>query len=193
MLRRRKPLLYSSTLSIPLGDSKTVAAPLTVRKREGHRGKTSVYQILGFIAFSIILLAVSKRSQHHERFPDIPGDGENKIFITSESSKGETYTKRRHRLGGTSSIHSDVAVNSSYSYHSKGRKETVICSDGSSGFLNDDYCDCLDGSDEPRTSACSHLRVQSSNFDCGDGILFIFASRVHDGIIDCPNGSDERT
>jgi protein kinase C substrate 80K-H len=60
------------------------------------------------------------------------------------------------------------------------------------GYLNDDYCDCLeDGSDEPNTSACSHVLVQRPTFHCADGTAIIFASRVMDGIRDCPDGSDE--
>jgi len=35
------------------------------------------------------------------------------------------------------------------------------------GVLNDDYCDCPDGSDETTTSACSHLLVGKRVFSCG--------------------------
>jgi Glucosidase II beta subunit-like len=73
------------------------------------------------------------------------------------------------------------------------------CPDGKMGYLNDDYCDCLDGSDEPNTSACSNRLVQRPTFTCKHNrggaanttTTIIFASRVGDGIRDCPDGSDE--
>jgi len=58
--------------------------------------------------------------------------------------------------------------------------------------LNDDYCDCADGSDEPGTPAC-----QNSKFYCenrGSKGHFIPSSRVNDGVCDydlCCDGSDE--
>ena len=67
----------------------------------------------------------------------------------------------------------------------------LICPNGAVGYLNDDYCDCLDGSDEPSTSACSYLTVQRPTFHCADGTAVLFASRVNDGILDCLDGSDE--
>jgi hypothetical protein len=70
----------------------------------------------------------------------------------------------------------------------------VTCPNGSIGYLNDDYCDCLeDGSDEPNTSACSHVLVQQPTFHCADGTAIIFASRVKDGVRDCLDGSDEQS
>ncbi|GAB9467369.1 Glucosidase 2 subunit beta [Globisporangium polare] len=59
-------------------------------------------------------------------------------------------------------------------------------------FVNDDYCDCDNGEDEPGTSACSHLL--SSVFYCGNDGYFpkkIPTSRMNDGICDCCDGSDE--
>lgn len=58
--------------------------------------------------------------------------------------------------------------------------------------VNDDYCDCLDGSDEPGTNACSN-----GQFFCAFQVKYkqhpteIPSSRVNDGICDCCDGSDE--
>ncbi|KAJ1398876.1 hypothetical protein B484DRAFT_308957, partial [Ochromonadaceae sp. CCMP2298] len=62
--------------------------------------------------------------------------------------------------------------------------------------INDDYCDTFDGSDETRSSACSHLK---STFSCpapthtiaNKHIVEIPSSRVNDGVCDCCDGSDE--
>uniref|UniRef100_A0A0N5ADW0 Glucosidase 2 subunit beta n=1 Tax=Syphacia muris TaxID=451379 RepID=A0A0N5ADW0_9BILA len=70
---------------------------------------------------------------------------------------------------------------------------TFTCFDGSKTIdfskVNDDFCDCLDGSDEPGTSAC-----QKGVFHCmnlGYKPEDIPSSRVNDQICDCCDGSDE--
>ena len=67
----------------------------------------------------------------------------------------------------------------------------IKCPDGTVGYVNDNYCDCFDGSDEPNTAACSHILVQRPTFSCDSGRRTLFASRVRDGIKDCDDGSDE--
>lgn len=60
-------------------------------------------------------------------------------------------------------------------------------------LLDDDYCDCeADGSDEPSTSACSHVTDGANRlFACHAGDQRVPLAFVGDGVCDCCDGSDE--
>ena len=73
------------------------------------------------------------------------------------------------------------------------------CLDGSSTIpisaLNDDFCDCKDGSDEFGSAACSTVSLDGGRFYCDNfpsRPRYLYSSRVHDLICDCCDGSDER-
>ncbi|CAA0376383.1 unnamed protein product [Arabidopsis thaliana] len=71
--------------------------------------------------------------------------------------------------------------------------DVIKCKDGFKSFtrdrLNDNFCDCLDGTDEPGTSACPNGKFYCRNI--GSSPKFVYSSRVNDRICDCCDGSDE--
>lgn len=83
-----------------------------------------------------------------------------------------------------------VSLSRASLYNSNGN---FLCFDNSKTIpftqVNDDYCDCLDGSDEPGTSACLNGIFHCTN--AGHKPFNLPSSRVNDGICDCCDGTDE--
>lgn len=86
----------------------------------------------------------------------------------------------------------DPALASKYVPSAQG---TFKCLDGSLEIpfarVNDDYCDCPDGSDEPGTSACNNGSFYCANI--GHTPARISSRKVNNGVCDpdCCDGSDE--
>lgn len=78
-------------------------------------------------------------------------------------------------------------------HHFYDESKPFTCLDGSATVpfdqVNDDYCDCRDGSDEPGTAACPNGSFHCSN--TGYKPLYISSTWVNDGVCDCCDGTDE--
>ncbi|XP_017353211.1 glucosidase 2 subunit beta isoform X2 [Cebus imitator] len=78
-------------------------------------------------------------------------------------------------------------------HHFYDESKPFTCLDGSATIpfdqVNDDYCDCKDGSDEPGTAACPNGSFHCTN--TGYKPLYILSNRVNDGVCDCCDGTDE--
>ncbi|KZV20540.1 glucosidase 2 subunit beta [Dorcoceras hygrometricum] len=107
------------------------------------------------------------------------------ILMMQGVSRSECSSPKDSMLG--------VAPEDENYYKGLSSRGTIKCKDGSMNFnksqLNDDFCDCADGSDEPGTSACPNGKFFCKN--TGHTPLLLYSSRVNDGICDCCDGSDE--
>ena len=105
-----------------------------------------------------------------------------------------TYAHHYHATTATDAAVLPKGVNPDLSpFYSTLSSGTFHCLDGSatipSDQVNDDFCDCDDGSDEPGTSACPNATFFCPN--AGHAAKSVVSSRVNDGICDCCDGSDE--
>ena len=132
-------------------------------------------------------------------------------------------TPKNYRLASSPSTNDlelrDTKMNENRKYLNKcNRGQTLLYVVGSrsDSVVNDDFCDCSDGTDEAETPACSHYLVGQKNFMCNNhhettsikakanvghpGTSAsdsnehhdkIYASRVNDDVCDCDNCSDE--
>jgi hypothetical protein len=121
---------------------------------------------------------------------------ENEIIIDQNSipliDKSQITSKDEHQTQTKTQSTNNQDEDISSSKDKVQNEKKILCPDNKTqAILNDDYCDCPDGSDEPKTSACSNILVQQSSFVCADGKSTIHASRVNDGVQDCNDGSDE--
>ncbi|KAI9141502.1 glucosidase II beta subunit-like-domain-containing protein [Paraphysoderma sedebokerense] len=106
------------------------------------------------------------------------------ILIDASTPDASTEIDKRPR---------GVAISKASLYVPKNGKFTCLDKSKSISFkaVNDDYCDCPDGSDEPGTAACPNFKFHCTN--SWHKPAYIPSSRVNDGICDpeCCDGTDE--
>ena len=133
--------------------------------------------------------ATTKLDVNNNRAHQLNYDVLNHKVGPQDRQHGQQYPKQRH---DSNRQHHRQRHKHIIQQEEDDNMEPIICPDGTTGFVNDNYCDCVDdGSDETTTNACSHVLVGQAKFVCDDGETHIFTSRIKDGITDCHDGTDE--
>lgn len=119
------------------------------------------------------------------------------IFITEKDfhrfRDSEPTVKRLVEVSSKREIIRGIRLRDIENYTKVFADQKFKCMDGSSELVwervNDDYCDCTDGSDETYTNACSNGKfycTKQMRHKTGRGQdVWIPSSRINDGICDC--------
>ena len=156
--------------------------------------------ILTSFALTILLFIYSTEEDFHKPFAPHSEIRRHRTVHQLRGSPSRYSPLDLVRFNGSDFIKYDTYRNK-YRLDSQDPNSVVYmqCNDGSNtkAVLNDDYCDCADGSDENMTSACSNIVVKKPVFHCQSQETYrsfpkqIYLSRVNDGVCDCADGSDE--
>ncbi|CAL5220693.1 g2744 [Coccomyxa viridis] len=154
--------------------------------RGRHLSATVIWRII--LAVCLCLCALT--ALYYEATAVVPG----KNALQDQLVADEEFTLRTHMLRASAVLRTPC----DYGVAQEDRNRFCCSGDFDCGGseskhipcwqVNDDFCDCLSGRDEPGTSACSQ---QGARFLCGDGKVDIPTSFLQDGIRDCADGSDE--
>lgn len=181
------------------------------KRRKRHNGKVTLNWnvcMMSFMAMAgcaiLVVWCLQSRRMNTSTASNVTGSGDQHL-----ETETERIIPKKDKNLNVEKIQNKIQDNENKSHFSIKQPKKIYskikCSDnGSFGYLNDDYCDCLnDGRDEPLTSACSFVLIRNTSITCPsltkigtDGhpqIISIYASRINDGIIDCLDGSDEAT
>ncbi|CAH1970643.1 unnamed protein product [Acanthoscelides obtectus] len=115
------------------------------------------------------------------------------VHIFIQLSKEQNEIKLQYRVQTRSDLPKGIHVEQA-SFYTPDHRGQFLCVHSQEVIpftkVNDDYCDCLDGTDEPGTNACPN-----GLFYCGvtaNGFpTHVKSPKVNDGICDCCDGSDE--
>ena len=126
------------------------------RTGRATRAKRSTLRAAPFVLVPLLLLGLV----YYVYVQELPSAelkaGSGQQFL---SRSGTALWKQQPSAGGRVACARGVSPRHLFQYCCTG---SFVCSDGSEiscAWVNDDYCDCLDGSDEPGTPACSHTKV----------------------------------
>lgn len=175
------------------GNAPDSASPISRRKRKRSKGSAFSCGAVFLFCISFLFMFMAVFGMLHHQSPELRRHVKKHVKKLKESAKVVAKNIKDRKTGADIFRPEEMGkrLNQKMPRPPAKISQTMTCPDGRRGLINDDYCDCEDGSDEPGTSACSMKKVQHPTFRCRDGSRTIYSSRVGDGITDCDDGSDE--
>lgn len=146
----------------------------------------SACMVISFILYQLyFFLTISEAANHNRIIPVFDHDKISKKYFRSDDDK---FINNEGILKGVLYSHMPKYRPDIYKEFKCLKSEQKIPFEN----VNDDFCDCEDGTDEPSTSACVN-----GTFFCDTQhpkkvtINQVPSGKVNDGICDCCDGSDE--